>query len=165
MILCFYGDGKGKTTAAIGIAVRARGRGKTVEFIKLMKGIESGEDAILKSLGITLSLHGTERFVNPSKPGKDDMERARRGMELARESNADLVIVDEALTAMSFGLLGEREVVEVAKPFAGREDRHIVLTGREMGERIVEVADLISEVRKVKHYFDEAVFSLEGLEL
>ena len=165
MILCITGDGKGKTTSAIGIAVRARGHGKSVAFLKFMKGIESGEDEPLRSLGVRVELFGSKSFINFKNPSEDDRARAMKGLEEVEASVEDVVVADEALTSATFGLVDWTAVEKVARPFMRSEKRHIVLTGRGISRELKEAADLVSDVKKAKHYFDEGFLSLEGLDL
>ncbi len=165
MILCITGDGKGKTTSAIGIAVRSRGHGKSVAFLKFMKGIESGEDQPLRSLGVRLELFGSKKFINFKNPSEEDRQRAYRGLRAVSESTEDIVIADEALTSATFHLISWENLIRAVKPFSRSEKRHIVLTGRGISDELKAEADLVSDVRKIKHYFDEGFLSLEGLDL
>ena len=165
MILCITGNGKGKTTSAIGIAVRARGHGRSVAFLKLMKGIESGEDAPLRSLGVRVELFGSKNFIDFKHPSEEDRARALAGIREAESAGEDIVIVDEALTASMFHLVDPEELERLAKPFKASRSRHLVLTGRGLPKNLSEMADLVSDIRSVRHYFDEGFLSLEGLDM
>ncbi len=165
MILCFTGNGKGKTTAAIGVAVRAKGHGKSVSFFKFMKGIESGEDQMLRKMGIRVELFGGKGFVKFGNPSREDVERARKGLAIAMHDNSDVVVLDEAITAVYFSLLQRKELEEFARPFRRNEQRHVVMTGRGLWQSMEEMADLVTEMKKVKHYFDEGFLAFEGLDL
>lgn len=164
----YCGDGKGKTTAAVGLGIRACGAGLSVVFTQFLKGPESAERRILERLpGITLirvpdSVKFTFRMNSEEKreAALFCKEQLKESLELAR--NADMLILDEAFGAVSSGLLEESVLLEaiVTKP-AGLE---LILTGREPGEKILQAADYISEIIKKKHPFDEGVAARKGIE-
>src|SRR5512146_2169088 len=156
-IQVYTGNGKGKTTAALGLAVRAAGHGLRTQIIQFMKGwIDYGELAGVKMLAPYVEIHQTGRdtFVNRKCPDPEDVRLAREGWKKAKgivlEGKADIVVLDEINCAMDFGLLPVEEVVELLrnKP-AGME---LVLTGRGAPAAVIEIADLVTEMREVKHY-------------
>ena len=163
----YTGDGKGKTTAAVGLAVRAAGAGLRVFLAQFVKGSESGEVGALDLLGdaVTVSLYGTGCFIR-DKPTEDDIRAARSGLEEVRQAVAsgdfDVVILDEANTATHLGLLEASELVSLmdAKP----ANVELVLTGRDADPRVVERADLVTEMREVKHYYARGVRARRGIE-
>lgn len=176
----YYGGGKGKTTSAIGLAVRAAGAGKRVLFLQFDKGFDPArgehysERRILRQVQeIRLFPTGCERMradgtfrfgVTP-----EDLAEARRGLAEARRAAAstdyDLVILDEALGALAYGLLEEADLLAVldAHAAAGRPCE-LVLTGHKLPESIRTRADLVTHVQKVKHYFDKGVPARVGIE-
>jgi len=168
-IQVYTGDGKGKTTAALGVAVRAAGHGLTVEIFQFMKGkIEYGELEGARRLSPNVAIHqvGRETFVDKGNPDPEDVRLARHGWETAKEAilkrKADIVVLDEINCAMDYGLLSVAEVLEVlkAKPY----DMELILTGRCAPPEIVEAADLVTEMLQIKHYYFEGVEAREGIE-
>lgn len=163
----YTGDGKGKTTAAIGLAVRAAGAGLNVYIAQFMKLGDSSEIAALKRLSdrITVEQFGTGRFIR-GNPVPEDIAAARRGIERAREVFAGaghpLVILDEANVAASCGLFAPVDLLELvhAKP----EGVELVLTGRHAAPEIIARADLVTEMKAVKHYYQAGVAARVGIE-
>lgn len=168
-IQVYTGNGKGKTTAALGLALRAAGHGLKVRIIQFMKGwIDYGELNGVRMLGANVQIHqaGRDTFVNRKSPDAEDVRMARQGWELAKGivlgKQADIVILDEINCAVDFGLVSEAEVLEVlrAKPH-GME---LVLTGRGAPAAFLEIADLVTEMREVKHYYEQGVDARVGIE-
>lgn len=165
----YTGDGKGKTTAALGVAMRAAGHGMKVEIFQFMKGnIEYGELESVRILSSHITIHqvGRETFVKRNNTDPEDIRLARQGWEAAKEvifgRKADIVILDEINCAMDFGLIPVAEVLEVI-----REKSHgveLILTGRNAPAEIVKEADLVTEMLLIKHYFFEGVGAREGIE-
>ncbi|MCD6503465.1 MAG: cob(I)yrinic acid a,c-diamide adenosyltransferase [Thermoplasmata archaeon] len=162
----YTGDGKGKTTAAFGLAMRAAGHGLKVAVVQFMKGIEYGEIKSARKLGIEVYQFGTKEFVDPKEPRDIDVKLAKEALEKAKElifsGNYDLVILDEVNVAMSFGLVDVKDVLNIIenKP----ENVEIVLTGRYAPEEIIKKSDLVTEMREVKHYFMKGVIARKGIE-
>ena len=170
MVQVYTGTGKGKTTAALGLAVRAIGQGLKVHIIQFMKGnIDYGELKTAKRLApdLTITQMGRETFVDREHPDEIDRQWARKGMTLAREivhgGICDVLILDEINVAMDFKLVTERDVLELIqeKP----ETMELVLTGRYAPVSIIKVADLVSEMLEIKHYYHEGVKARKGFEL
>lgn len=173
----YTGDGKGKTTAAIGLSIRAAGAGLKVAFLQFDKGFEKedfySERRILKSLKeidlqitgkIRMMPNGQFRFSN-SPP---DFEEAQKGLKLAKKAvsgSYDLVICDEILSCLLTKLISEEEVLSLIAEYekAGRPC-DLVMTGRSLPERIKEKADLVSEMTMVKHYFNKGLPARKGIE-
>lgn len=164
----YTGDGKGKTTAALGQALRAWGHGRRVLVIQFMKGrINYGELAAVKKLdGFDIIQMGRETFVSRENPDPVDVEMARDALRLlvdkVKAADYDMVIADEINVALDFGLIKLEPVLELIndKP-PGLE---LVLTGRNAPPEIMEAADLVSEVHEIKHHFKEGVSAREGVE-
>lgn len=168
-IQVYTGNGKGKTTASLGLAVRAAGHGLRTVIIQFMKGwIDYGELRGVEKLSPFVELHqaGRDAFVNRENPDPEDIRLARKGWELAketiREGKADIVVLDEINCAVDFGLLPVFEVMEMlgSKP----DGMEIVLTGRGAPQEFIEVADLVTEMREVKHYYAKGLDARIGVE-
>jgi cob(I)alamin adenosyltransferase len=164
----YTGDGKGKTTAALGLALRAAGHGRKVLVVQFMKGdIEYGELRAAKNVpGITIVQFGRPEFVDKKAPAPEDIEGARKALAFAREAMAkkecDVLILDEVNVAVDFGLVGAKEVLEVLRSRPGGIE--VVLTGRDAPKEFIEHADLVTEMRKVKHPYDKGLKCREGIE-
>ncbi len=163
----YTGDGKGKTTAAVGLAVRAAGAGLGVYIAQFMKLGEYSEINGLRPLAplVTVEQFGTGRFVRGA-PGADDLAAARTGMErvgavLAAGAH-DLVVLDEINTAATLGIVATAEVLEVLDRRA--QSVEVVLTGRNAPAELLARADLVTEMRMVRHYFQAGVPARTGIE-
>jgi len=162
----YTGDGKGKTTAAMGLAVRASGAGLRICFIQFLKGRCVSEWAPLRCLpGLTLQCFGRIRFVQGESSARD-RELARSGLDAVRTALAsgiyDVIVADEICMAVRLGLIVEREVLDCirSKPQAVE----LILTGRGAGAGLRAAADLVTEMRPVKHYFDRGIKARKGIE-
>ena len=165
----YTGNCKGKTTAALGLAFRAVGRGLKVIMIQFMKGGGPyGEHLAAERLApdFTIIPTGREGWVNRDNPAKEDIELAVGALCLAREKllsgEYDLVILDEVNGAVSFGLLTVEELLELVRlrPYAVE----LVLTGRNAHQQIIEAADLVTEMVEIKHYYQAGVPARLGIE-
>lgn len=170
-IQVYTGDGKGKTTCAIGQGVRAVGTGLKVIMIQFLKGGPTGELNSLKSFGDNFTVHRFEKqrdFVWNLK--EDEIEELKKEIregfsflkDTVEKGNCDMLIVDEIMGVLSNGFLEVHEVVEVLK--SKKENMEIILTGRNVPPEIIEVADLVTEMKPIKHYFDKGVQSRKGIE-
>jgi cob(I)alamin adenosyltransferase len=168
LVQVYTGEGKGKTTAALGLAMRAAGHGLRVYIIQFMKGWPNyGE---LKSVGghpqITLRQFGRPEFVDPEKPEPADVEMAKEALREARQvltsGSYDLVILDEVNVALKYGLIELKEVLTLIeeKP----QDIELILTGRYAPPEVIERADLVTEMREVKHPYRIGIKGREGIE-
>jgi cob(I)alamin adenosyltransferase len=164
----YTGDGKGKTTAAIGLAVRAAGAGQQVFFAQFLKGRLTSELATLSRLSdrITLQRFGDREFVRDGGTAFDASE-ARRGMSAVARAIQDgryrLVVLDEINLAMAPGLVDVDDVlalVETTQP-----GTTLVLTGRYAPEPIIDAADLVTEMQEIKHYYHSGVTAMSGIEV
>ncbi len=163
----YTGDGKGKTTAALGLALRAAGAGLRVGLIQFLK---DGDYSEIKALrGVTPSIQvaqfGTGRFVR-GRPSAEDRVKAAQGLEAAREAlrgkEHDLVILDEINVAGALGLVDEDAVLTLLKQRAPHVE--VVLTGRRAPEAWCEAADLVTLMQAQKHYFQKGVSARVGIE-
>jgi cob(I)alamin adenosyltransferase len=164
----YTGNGKGKTTAALGLAVRALGAGMNVLFIQFLKGMNTSELEVLSRLGksMTVRRYGADRFIMAA-PAPDDFREAREGLaDAVRSMNSgafDMIVLDEVLVAVRLGLLNAGEVVDMVK--AKPAPVELILTGRDAPKELLDVADLVTEMREVKHYFTRGVPARKGIEL
>ena len=162
----YTGDGKGKTTAAIGLACRALGAGWNVLFAQFLKKGRFSEIKTLERFDtIKVLQFGSGKFVR-GRPSIEDIENAEAGLDqvagLARSGQYQLVILDEINVAIQFGLLKEESVLSLLDSVPlGTE---LVLTGRNATDNLVERADLVTECRKIKHYYDSGVMARTGIE-
>ncbi len=163
----YTGNGKGKTTAAFGLAFRAAGRDKRVCIIQFMKPDKGyGEQVSARKLGIELHAFGSNKFVNRNHPSKEDYKNAQSAMDMAREKiksgEYDVVILDEINVAVDFKLVNLQDVLELIEDIPDRTE--LVLTGRYAHDEIINRADLVTEMCEVKHYFRQGVIAREGIE-
>lgn len=168
-IQVYTGNGKGKTTAALGLALRAAGRNVKVCMIQFMKGGEPcGEHLAADLLApyLTIIRTGREGRVNRQSPEPEDVMKASEGMTLARQAlgcgEYGMVILDEINVAVACGLVRIDEVISLleSKP----DDVELVLTGRDAHESIIAAADLVTEMKEIKHYFKAGVRARKGIE-
>lgn len=163
----YTGDGKGKTTASLGLALRAYGANLRIFIGQFVKGQNYSEiKAITKYLSnIVVKQYGRKCFVK-SPPGKQDIELARNGLkevsEIVKSGNYDLVILDEANIAVNLKLFSVEDLLKVIddKP----DDVEIIITGRNAAPRLIEKADLVTEMKSIKHYYDRGIKAREGIE-
>jgi len=163
----YTGDGKGKTTAALGLAVRAAGHGLRTYVGQFMKGQHYGElDALRGFPAVTVEQYGDVRCIHREEVTPEHAAQARRGLERAREAmlsqRYDIVVLDEVNVTIWFGLL----TVEEALAFLDERPDHVevVLTGRRAPQALIERADLVTEMREVKHYYQQGVAARQGIE-
>ena len=167
LVQVYTGDGKGKTTAALGLALRACGHELKVFLAQFAKGRESGELAALERFAglVTVRRYGREGFI-VGEPTPEDARLARAGWREVREVAArgrhDLLILDEIGTVLHYRLLDAAEVLDfvTGKPAS----LELVLTGRWIPPELLAKADLVTEMREVKHYFAQGVPAREGIE-
>ncbi len=164
----YTGDGKGKTTCALGLALRAAGQGFRVYIIQFMKGRQTGEALAAARLApeVTLRHFGRGNLVNLRSPAPEDLALVQEAWALARQVLAagehDLVILDEINLALTHKLVPLEEVLEALRRRpAGVE---VVLTGRQSPPEVLEMADLVTEMRPVKHYYQAGIKARRGIE-
>jgi len=168
LVQIFTGDGKGKTSAAIGAAIRALGHGLKVYVGFFMKGTyPSGERNILSQLpNVTMESFGAGGFVDQANVKPEEREQAKRGLAAASKAmlsgNYDLVVLDELNLAVAWNLVELDEVLKLidSKP----EGVELILTGRQADSKLIQSADLVTEMLKIKHPYDEGVRAREGIE-
>ncbi len=168
LIQVYTGNGKGKTTAALGLALRAWGRGLRVVVIQFMKtGDEYGEIAALRKLsGIDLFQYGRDQLIVKGKHTEEDMRLAKQGLLKAKQAltgkNYDVVILDEVNVVAYFGIVSPEEVMDVVRSRASGVE--VIMTGQKAPKLFIEEADLVTEMRMVKHPYDAGVLARAGIE-
>ena len=168
LVQVYTGNGKGKTSAAFGLALRAIGRGLKVYMIQFIKGgFDYGELYVVKSLpNLTLKAFGRGKFITSKPPEKEDVRLAEEALKLAREivesREYDVVVLDEINVALHLKMIKLQDVLKMIeeKP----ENVEVVLTGRDAPEEIVEAADLVTELKEVKHPFSKGYQARKGIE-
>ena len=183
MIIVFTGDGKGKTTAALGVVLRALGYGKRVCVVQFFKSWPTGEQKMLEELSRTKPLKfysfGEKDFISSSKnlakakkvvkkvkviDSKEKLivEKALETAEGLLREKPFLIVLDEVNIAVHMKLLSEKRLLDFIKRVP--KGTNVILTGRCAPESVIKVADLVSEVKKVKHPFDKGVLALKGID-
>jgi cob(I)alamin adenosyltransferase len=172
LTIVYTGNGKGKTTAAVGLAVRAAGNRMRVFFVQFVKGQwKSGEREILRSLpGVDLAVTGRgftiERLRDPRIPIEEHQDAAAAGWAFAqwlvRANEHDLIVLDEIFAAINAGLVPLDELLALVRDKPS--ELHLVLTGRGAPPELVGLADLVSEVMPVKHPFQKGIKAQRGIE-
>ena len=167
----YTGNGKGKTTAALGLCFRAAGCGIASAFIQFMKGQETGElsaSLMMESL-ITIEQYGSPRLLSGNNPEIFEEHRAeamkgyRRAMEILTSGEFQIVVLDEILNLLNFRLIDLQMVIDLIK--AKPESVELILTGRGAPDELMRLADLVTEMREIKHYFTSGVKARRGIEL
>ncbi len=168
MLQVYTGDGKGKTTAALGVAFRAAGyKLKTMMFSFLKDDPGYGEAMAASYLpGFILRQVGRDAFVNFKNPAAEDLQLCRSGWEEAKSAicrkQADVFILDELNIVLAASMLPIDEVIAFLRQY--KNDVEIIVTGRYAPEEIIKIADLVTEIREVKHYFHKGVSSRNGID-
>ena len=168
LVQVYTGDGKGKTSAAFGLALRAIGRGLKVYVIQFIKGgFDYGELYMVDKLpNLKLKAFGRGRFVMEKLPNKEDVKLSEEALALAEQvvksGEYDIVILDEINIALNLKLTNLNEVLELIK----NKPKHVelILTGRYAPKEIIDAADLVTEMREVKHPFNKGYEARKGIE-
>ena len=166
-IQIYTGNGKGKTTAAFGLALRAAGAGRKVFFAQFVKGqIYSEVKAIRQFIpSIEIRQYGLACFIR-NTPTQADIEAARTGLkevaDIISSGKYDIVVLDEANIAIYYGLFTAGELIEVLRQKP--DETEIIITGRYAVPELIEIADLVTEMQEVKHYYTKGVQARTGIE-
>lgn len=164
----YTGTGKGKTTAALGVALRAAGVGSKTLVLGFLKGDPSyGEMRAFHYLpGLTIKQVGRNEFVNFKDPEPIDLELAADGWAQAKaclqQQTYDLLILDELNITLAHKLLPEAEVLEVLKNRRGKTE--VICTGRDAPQALIDLADLVTDMREVKHYYQQGLGIRDGID-
>lgn len=163
----YTGNGKGKTTAALGLALRAVGAGKRVFVAQFVKGMKYSEVDIINNRfdEIEIRQYGLDCFIF-NAPTDADIEAARGGLNEVKSilcnPSYDLVILDEANIALYYNLFGVNELIDALR--SRNDNMEVVITGRYAPEKLIEYADLVTEMKEVKHYYNNGVEARKGIE-
>ena len=166
-IQIYTGNGKGKTTAALGLALRASAYGKKIFIGQFVKGMKYGELESIKKFSdtITLKQFGRDCFIF-NDPEPEDIEAARKGWDevnaILIENNIDILILDEIGIAIHYKLISTQEVIDFIK--RKPTEMELIMTGRYIPEELFELADLVTEMKEIKHYYTRDVPAREGIE-
>ena len=168
LLQVYTGDGKGKTTAALGLALRAWGRGLKICMIQFMKkGEDYGEILALRRMeGIDLYQFGSDRLITKTSVHPEDVALAHRALAFAEDAlvsgEYDVIVLDEINVALFFGLISPSEVLSVLRK--RRKDVEVIMTGRNAPPEIIEEADLVTRMVAEKHPYDKGVIARAGIE-
>ncbi|NLW55269.1 MAG: cob(I)yrinic acid a,c-diamide adenosyltransferase [Firmicutes bacterium] len=165
MIQVYTGDGKGKTSAAMGLAVRAKGQGLKVGVFQFLKAGETGEKEALRALGILFQQYGSGRWLINREPDKEEIALALKGLADVAEAIAagfQVLILDEISHALNYGLLPLEKVLALARTLPA--ECELVLTGRDFPAELLALADLVTEMRAVKHPYARGIGPRRGIE-
>jgi len=167
IVQVFTGDGKGKTTAALGCGLRAAGHGFRILMIQFMKGRRYGELEAVKNVpGFEIAQFGRDSFVEKGNPCTEDLALARMGLERAREAltsgSYDMIILDEVNVAVDYGLLSVEDLLD----FIEQKPPHVelILTGRYAHEKVIAAAQTVTEMVDSKHHYFTGLEAREGIE-
>ena len=170
LIHIYCGDGKGKTSAAVGLAVRAAGRGEKVLFARFLKNEDSGELNVLDAIPEIDVIHLDKVYGFFYRLNEEEKEEARKTygdlwkkiLQRISDEAYGVLVMDEFMAAWQYGLIPQEEALTFLKEKP--DSLEVVLTGRDPDDRLVELADYVSEIRKVKHPFDRGIRAREGIE-
>ena len=174
LVQIFWGNGKGKTTSALGTALRACGNGYKVHLVQFMKnGASSLEEQIpgeIKALekfsNFTFKRFGTGNWVLPKKPKEEHIKNVQEALDYLKSSlnkDYDIIIADEILYAVQLNLLKEEDIIDLIK--TKPKNKELILTGSHLPfPKIFELADLVTEIKKIKHPYDKGILARKGLE-
>jgi len=163
----YTGNGKGKTTAALGLSIRAAGHGLKTYIGQFMKGQHYGElTALRDNLCITIEQYGDIQCIHRDQVTQKHIDQAEQGLIKARNAmlsgQYDIVILDEINVTVWFGLLTVKQVLEFLDQRP--ESVELILTGRNAPQELIEHADLVSEIKEVKHYYNQGILARNGIE-
>ena len=168
MIQIYTGNGKGKTTAAIGQAIRATGHNFKVLMIQFMKGDSTYGEIIAtqKISNFEIKQFGLATFVKRGEPSPEDLRLAKEGLAYAKKAINDnkfqMIILDEINVAIDYGLVKLSEILELLKKCP--KSIELILTGRYAPKELIEIADLVSEIKEIKHPYMQGYVSREGID-
>ena len=169
MIHVYIGDGKGKTTAALGLLIRIYGAGGSCLFVQFLKGNPTAELKALEQLKIPcLRTDDVKKFITFMNAEElEECQKSNRNcfetlIKLAQTHSFDCIVLDEVLDAVSTGMLPEEQLLAFLNQVKGRTE--VILTGRDPGEGVLALADYITEMKKIKHPYDRGVCARKGIE-
>ena len=163
----YTGNGKGKTTAALGLCLRASGHGLRICFIQFMKSGEYGELKALKKFPkVIIKQFGLPGLIKVGQAKPQDWKLADQALQYAKKAinsqKYDLIVLDEIIVAIYFKLIAESKVIKIIKEKP--KGLELVLTGRKCSAKVINTADLVSEVKEIKHYYKSGLKARSGIE-
>lgn len=167
LVQLYTGNGKGKTTAAIGLALRFIGTGRKVYIAQFMKGQKYSELKSLELLkdSITFKQYGLKCFIKGTAK-QVDIDTAQRGLaetaEILKEGLFEMVILDEACISVFFKLFSVEQLIDVVNQRAPHVE--VIITGRNAPQELIDFADLVTEMKEIKHYYNQGVYARRGIE-
>jgi cob(I)alamin adenosyltransferase len=168
-IQIYTGNGKGKTTAALGLALRGAGSGEKSIFIQFMKGQHYGELNSSKMLNglISIEQYGSDKFCTPDGENfNEHFSLAKKGLkrtfDILKNNSCSILILDEIITSLMFDIISIKEIIDIIK--LKPESMELVLTGRNAPKELIDIADLVTEMKEIKHYYQNGVQAREGIE-
>ena len=168
LVYIFTGDGKGKTSAALGVILRALGHGLKVYIVYFLKGdYPYGERSILAKLpNVTMAIFGHRGFIDPAQIKPEEIEQAKQALAAAREAmlsgSYELVVLDEVNLAAAWKLVELDEVIRLIEDKPQKVE--LILTGRKADTKLIKLADLVTEMLKIKHPYDEGITARKGID-
>ncbi len=169
MIILYYGDGKGKTTAALGLALRAAGSGKKVMILQFIKAQLSNEHKSINQLeNIEIKARGKGFYkIGEDKQPEATHRRAayqtlREAQKIIQDSIYEVIVLDEIIDTLQWKLLNEKAIIDLIKSKA--KEKILILTGHIAPENILELCDLVTEMKKIKHPYDKGIRAIEGID-
>ena len=170
MVHIYCGDGKGKTTAATGLAIRMAGSGKKVLFVQFFKSDKSSEINILKSIDNIRTLHLEKNYGRYKNMTQEVKQQAyaeyrnlfKRAIETAVNENFDMLVLDEIISAYNYEFVEREELKDFLDKYG--QEKEIVMTGRNPAKELIEMSDYVSSIEKLKHPFDKGVKARKGIE-
>ena len=166
-IQIYTGEGKGKTTAALGLTLRAVGAGKKVLFAQFVKGQKYSEIKAIEQFlpNVVLKQYGLKFFID-KLPSEEDIKSAKAGLtelaEIIKSSDYDIIVLDEVNIALYYDLFSVEELIEIL--MNKKEETELILTGRYAPQELIEIADLVTEMKEIKHYYQQGVIARKGIE-
>ncbi|MCL5407248.1 MAG: cob(I)yrinic acid a,c-diamide adenosyltransferase [Patescibacteria group bacterium] len=169
MIHIYTGEGKGKTTAALGLALRALGAGKKVAIIQFLKKPNTSEYKAIKKFKLPILIQsfgiGFYKILGDNQPPEEHKKAAQKGLKKAKQiiekGDYDLIILDEINVALDYDLITLEEVIEI---IGLNKKAELILTGRNAHPKLIKMAELVSVIKKNKHYFDQGLNARKGIE-
>ncbi len=170
LVIIYTGNGKGKTTAALGLVLRAAGYQKKVKILQFMKQWETGEYRAVQKYLPTVEISrwgdGWVKIMGDKKPLRDHLRAVKetysKALALVKNPEADVVVLDELLSALAGELVTEEQVLALIRAKPPMLD--LVITGHKLTPKIEEAADLVTEMRKIKHPYDKGVLAKQGID-
>lgn len=170
MVHIYCGDGKGKTTAAIGLCIRAAGNNKKILIARFLKTENSGELIILRNIQNIEVIHCKKQFgfyknlLDNEKLQAKQMYKDifKTVLDKVKTNYYDIIMLDEIMAILNYNIISEKEIINFLNLYS--DEIEIILTGRNPSQNLIEISDYVSEIKKIKHPFDKGVKARKGIE-